>query len=242
MWGKLKSTFLADLKNIFLNHRLLIVLSILVLFVILLPVCFSSVSHSVDLKTGLHPAKFYTLVSLTALALIPVLVGIAYGRVISDETKTEAINGQDIAGKEVPDTTYFRIFTSLVLSFLLIVLSSCLMKPVPSHGWLRTLYGVLLLTVQTPFVLLLIGKTGTKKIAGTGISKFYLLFLIALPLGLLVHHPWNCLAFFSPFYWVAWAWMIRPPAEAVICGSIAIILSSVILFVLLKYFLSRYSA
>jgi hypothetical protein len=242
MWGKLKSTFLADLKNIFLNNRLLIILSILVLIVILLPVCFSSVSHTVYLKTGLQPEKFYTIVSLSVLALIPVLVGIAYGRVISDETQKEAINGTEIAGKKVPDSTFFRILTSLIFSFLLIVLSTYLMKPVPSQGWLRTLYGVLLLTVQTPIVLLLIGKTGARKIAGTGISKFYLLFLIALPLGLLVHHPWNCLAFFSPFYWVAWAWMIRPPAEAVICGAIAIILSSVILFVLLKYFLGRHRA
>lgn len=242
MWSRLKSTFFADIKTIFLNHRLLIAFSILVLIVILMPVCFPVVSHSLFLETGIHPAKFYTLVSFTVLTLIPVVVGIAYGRVISDETLMTVISSSEIAGQKVPDSTYFRIFISLVLSFLLIILSTYLMKPVPSQGWLRTLYGVLLLSVQTPFVLLLIGKTGARKIAGTGISKFYLLFLIALPLGLLVHHPWNCLAFFSPFYWIAWAWMIRLPAEAVICGSIAVILSSVILFVLLKYFLRRHSA
>jgi len=172
--------------------------------------------------------------------LIPVIIGIIYGKVISDETKTKTKNDPDNDVRKVPDSTYFRIFSSAIISLLLIILIIWLIKPVPSQGWLRTLYAAILLSIQTPFVLLLT-RRGFKKIAGSGLKSFYMLILIALPLGLLVHHPWNYFAFFSPFYWIAWAWMIGPQTEAVICGSIAMISSSAILFVMLKYILPRHS-
>jgi hypothetical protein len=241
MWSKLKSTFFEDLKIISLNHRLLIALSILVLIVIILPVCFPAVSHSAYLKTGVQPAKNYTLISLTLIALIPVIIGIAYGKIMSDEVQQKKNNDPGMINRNTPDSTYIRIFTSLTISFILVFLSIWFLKPVPSQGWLRTLYGAMLLSVQTSFVLLLIAGTGAKKIAGISLSIFYLVFLIALPFGLLVHHPWNYLAFFSPFYWIAWAWMIRPQVEAILCGSIAIILSSIVLFILLRYYLRRHS-
>jgi hypothetical protein len=241
MWSKLKSTFFEDLKIISLNHRLLIALSILVLIVIILPVCFPAVSHSAYLKTGVQPAKNYTLISLTLIALIPVIIGIAYGKIMSDEVQQKKNNDPGMINRNTPDSTYIRIFTSLTISFILVILSIWFLKPVPSQGWLRTLYGAMLLSVQTPFILLLIAGTGAKKIAGRSLTIFYLVFLIALPFGLLVHHPLNYLAFFSPFYWIAWAWMIRPPVEAILCGSIAIILSSIVLFILLRYYLRRHS-
>jgi hypothetical protein len=241
MWGKFKSTFLADLKAISLNRWLLIAFSILILIVIILPVCSPAVSHSIYMKTGVQPAKYNTLISLTLIALIPVIIGIAYGKIMSDEVQHKKNNDPGMVNRNIPDSTYIRIFTSLTISFILVILSIWFLKPVPSQGWLRTLYGAMLLSVQTPFVLLLIAGTATKKIAGISLSIFYLVFLIALPFGLLVHHPWNYLAFFSPFYWIAWAWMIRPPVEAIQCGSIAIILSMAILFILLRYYLRRHS-
>jgi hypothetical protein len=229
-------------KFISLNYRTLIAMFVLIVVIILLPVCFPSVSHSVYLKTGVQPAKYYTLISVTIVSLIPLLTGIAYGRLMTGETLSATIKRSDEVAGNVPDSTYVRIFTSLLLSFILIILSIWLIKPVPSQGWLRTLYAAGLLSVQAPFVLILIGRSAGNKITGPGLIIFYWIFLIALPLGLLVHHPWNYFAFLSPFYWIAWAWMIKPPLEAIICGSIAVILSSVFLFLLLRYYPRRHSA
>jgi membrane-associated HD superfamily phosphohydrolase len=239
MWGNLKSTILEDLKLISLNYRLLIALASLFVIIILLPLFFPAVSHSVYLNTGLQPAKYYTLISITIVSLIPVLTGIAYGRIVTGKTPLTTIKDSDGITRYVTDSTYIRIFISLVISFIVIIISIWLIKPVPSQGWLRTLYAAGLLSVQTPFVFLLMGSQADKAIPGMGILKFYWIFLLALPLGLLVHHPWNYFAFFSPFYWIAWAWMIKPPVESVLCGSIAVILSIVFLFLLQKYYHRR---
>lgn len=241
MLTKFKSTFIADIKIISLNYRLLIALFILLVIIILFPVCFPAVSHSVYLKTGVQPAKYYTLLSITLVALIPVLTAIAYGKLMSDKKPLTKMKSSNTVSGIVPDSLYVRIFASLAISFALIILSIWIIKPVPSQGWLRTIYAAGLLSVQAPFVLLLIGSSVAKRISGPVLIKFYWIFLIALPLGLLVHHPWNYFAFFSPFYWIAWAWMIKPPVESIVCGSIAVILSSVFLFILLKYYPSRNS-
>lgn len=242
MLGRFKSAIISDMKLIFLNYRLLIALLFLIVIIVLLPVCFPSVSHSVYMKTGVQPAKYYTLISVTLVSLIPVLTGIAFGRLVADKTHQVSIRSSDNVTGNASDSTYVRIFTSLLISFILIILSIWLIKPVPSQGWIRTLYAAGLLSVQSPFVLILIRSTADKKITGTGLINFYWIFLIALPLGLLVHHPWNYFAFFSPFYWIAWAWMINPPLEAIICGSVAVILSTVFLFITMKYYRHRHSA
>jgi hypothetical protein len=235
MLGKFKSAIIADIKLIYLDYRLLIPLFILILIIILLPFCFPVVSHSVYLRTSVQPAKFYTLISVTLVSLMPVLIGIAFGRLMTGKAPLTAIKGSNETTGNVPDSTYIRVLTCLVISFALILLSIWLIKPVPSQGWLRALYSAGLLSVQAPFVLLIIGNTADKRNTRPGLMIFYWIFLIALPLGLLVHHPWNYFAFISPFYWIAWAWMIIPPLESILCGSIAVVLSAVFLFLLLKY-------
>jgi hypothetical protein len=241
MLRKYKSAIIADMKLIFLNYRFLIALFVLIVIIVLLPVCFPAVSHSVYLKTGVQPEKYYTLISITLVTLIPVLLGILWGRLTANKKHQSSINDSIKASGIIPDSTYVRIFTSLLISFILIILGIWLIKPVPSQGWLRTIYAAGLLSVQAPFVLILIAGSEAKSIKGRSLMKFYWIFLIALPLGLLVHHPWNYFAFFSPFYWIAWAWMIKPPFQAILCGSIAVILSSVFLFLLMKYYPRRHS-
>jgi hypothetical protein len=242
MLSKFISTLLADLKTISHNYRILVPLCIIILINILIPFCIHVVTHHEYLYHGTQPEKYYTLISITLVSIIPVLIGTGYGKILTDETNAAIIKGSKEVRGNVPDSTYIRIITSLVISFILIVISIWLVKPVPSQGWLRTLYAVMLFSLQTPFIFLPIGSMGDKKTAGPVLIRLYLIFLVVLPLGLLVHHPWNYFAFFSPFYWIAWAWMIKPPFESVICGSIAVFISSAFLFLLLKYYLHRHSS
>ncbi len=190
---------------------------------------------------NVQPAKYYMLFSITLIALIPVLIGIVFGKIMSDKVRQKEIN---VAASFPRDVLYFllkRIIASYIFSFILIILCIWLLKPVPTQGWLRTLYAAILFSVQSPFVLLFIYTTRDKKIAGISLSAFYWIFLIVLPLGLMVHHPWNYFAFFSQFYWIAWAWMIRLPLQSLICGSISLILTSITLSILLKYLKKRHS-
>jgi hypothetical protein len=242
MLRKFKSAIIADLKLISLNYRILIPLCIIFLINILIPFFLHVVTHHEYLYHGVQPAKYYTLISITLVTLIPVLTGIAWGRLMAEKTHQVSNKSSIKVAGYNSDSTYVRIFTSLLISFILIILSIWLLNPVPSQGWLRTLYAAGLLSVQAPFILILIGIRTHIKIAGPALIKCYWILLIALPLGLLVHHPWNYFAFLSPFYWIAWAWMIKPPLQAIICGSIAVFISSAFLFLLLKYYLRRHSS
>jgi hypothetical protein len=241
MWSKFKNAFLTDIKTISLNYRILIVPAILFLIIIFLPVCIHVPSHSEYMKYGLKPDKYYTLVSITLIALIPVLTGIVFGKIMSEEVQPANIGGSGTMPENRHDALYMRIFASMVLSFILIILSIWHIKPVTMQGWLRTLFAEMLLSIQSPLVLLFIVAARGEKTGRSVLSWLYWIFLMALPAGLLVHHPWNYFAFFSPFYWIAWAWMIRSAVQGLICGSISVILTSITLFILLKYLMKRHS-
>jgi hypothetical protein len=93
--------------------------------------------------------------------------------------------------------------------------------PVPTEGWVRTIYASLLLSVTAPFIFLFLAAFGSTRGRWTILATISFVFLLALPSGMMLHHPWNYIAFFSPFYWSGWAWVIASPVEAVMYGSIS---------------------
>jgi hypothetical protein len=110
---------------------------------------------------------------------------------------------------------------------------------VPTEGWLRNLFAACLLSIQAPFVCLLICILAEKKVKRIPVFVLSCIFLITVPYGLLIHHPWNYLVFFSPFYWVAWAWIIKTPVESFIYGAISVFIISVALTVFLSKLLRK---
>jgi hypothetical protein len=77
-------------------------------------------------------------------------------------------------------------------------------------------------------------------VQGLALSKLYGVFLAAVPLGLILHHPWNYLAFFSPLYWISWAWIIPSFAESLMYGAIASLITVGCMFVFFRYFLKKH--
>jgi hypothetical protein len=97
--------------------------------------------------------------------------------------------------------------------------------PVPGEGWIRNCYIAFLFALQAPLVFIVASCYSGKRIRGLIVPSLYLLFVIAVPIGLVMYHPWNYLAFFSPFYWIAWAWVISIPFESFVYGIISAIIS-----------------
>jgi hypothetical protein len=58
------------------------------------------------------------------------------------------------------------------------------------------------------------------------LSVISIMFLVTVPSGLMLHHPWSYFAFFSPFYWISWAWVVASPAESLIYGAISVLITS----------------
>jgi membrane-associated HD superfamily phosphohydrolase len=239
MFSKLKSAITGDMKIISSNYRPFVPVAILLLVIFLLPVFFPVLSHSAYINYGMRPDKYLTLISVTLVSLIPILFGIAYGNSLYRKERLVEIANSEKSSAEEKFSVYIRLFSVFIFSLFLIILSILIIKPVPAQGWLRTLYASILLSFQAPAGFLFLRIKDNKRIAEIGLSGLYWLFLIALPIGLLLHHPWNRIACFSPFYWVAWAWMLKSPAGAVIYGSVAVILTTIVLLIMLRIFLRR---
>jgi hypothetical protein len=239
MFSKLKSAINEDMKIISSNYRFYIPITILFLVIFLLPAFFPVHSHSAYLKSGVQPEKYITLISITLVSLVPMLCGLTYGNVLLYKEVLAKTADQKESFGVTKKIVYIRIFRLLLISFILINLSILIIKPVPAQGWLRTLYAAILLSFQAPAGFLYTGIQDLRRIAGITFSVLYWLFIIALPVGLLLHHPWNRVACFSPYYWVAWAWMLKSPAGSIIYGSVAVILTSIVSVMLLKLFLRR---
>jgi hypothetical protein len=239
MSSKLKSAITWDMRIISSNYRPFIPVAILLLVIIILPVFFPVLSHSEYLKHRIEPDKYFTLISITLVSMVPMLAGLAYGRAMLQKERPVKGAFQEESAADTSCSVYIRLFTLLVISFILIILSIFIINPVPSQGWLRTLYAAILLSFQAPAGFLYPRIRDLKKIAWIDMSVLYWLFLIALPVGLLLHHPWNRIACFSPYYWIAWAWMLKSPNGSMIYGSIAVIFTSIVITVLLRLFLRR---
>jgi hypothetical protein len=239
MSSKFKSAITGDMKIISSNYRPFIPVTLLLLVIFLLPAFLPVLSHSSYLKTGAQPAKYLTLISITLVSMVPVLCGLAYGKSLSSKGKPVKTADSQKSPADTKSSVFIRIFTLLLISFFLIILSILIIKPVPAQGWLRTLYAAILLSFQAPAAFLYCGIKDLKRMAGISLSVLYWLLIIALPVGLLLHHPWNRAACFSPFYWTAWAWMLKSPTASLIYGSVAFILTSIVIAILLRLFLRR---
>ncbi len=130
---------------------------------------------------------------------------------------------------------------TITLSFVSVLICILITDPVPVEGWLRTAFVIFLLTLQSPFVFFLIATLAENRIEGLALSAIYGIFLITVPLGMLLHHPWNYLAFFSPLYWIGWTWIEYSPVASLEYGIIAIIITSGTIFIFVRHFLKSHN-
>jgi hypothetical protein len=147
----------------------------------------------------------------------------------------------EVTGAEIRKSLLVRMIISAFFSFILVMITILLAKPVRTEGWLRNLFAAFLLSTQSPFVFLFISAVRGNRNSGSSFSRLYWMFLIAAPLGLMLHHPWNYLAFYSPLYWIAWAWIVQSPLESLIYGSIGMILTSSAIILFFRHLLRKYS-
>ncbi len=237
----LLQSFRADIRFVRRDPMLFMAMSAPFVIILLLKLIFPVLAVFIYANTGFSLGIYYSLVSLTILPVIPMLFGLVYAFMLLDENDTNILQVISVtpAGKE--NFLYMRMVMPVILSFLLILVSILVTNPVPSEGWLRIIFVALLLALQAAFVFLFIGGLAANKIEGFALAKLYGIFIIAVPAGLLLHHPWNYLAFFSPLYWISWAWITSVPSESFIYGMISLFITSGSLFLFLRHFLGKHA-
>jgi hypothetical protein len=220
----LRDLLKTDLKLII--HRPVVVSAILipVLLVTVLKFVFPFISVLISSENRLQPEDYFTVISVILIFSIPIITGIllasgfSHRNLLSSPTQNNR--------KEIHAIFIVRIIETFLLSFVLVLITILITDPIPTEGWLRSLYVSVLLSLQAVHVLFLITNRIYHK-AGNGIIYFIsALILIAVPCGLLLYSPFNVLAFFSPLYWISWAWITDIQAESVISGVISVTIIS----------------
>ena len=215
-----------------------VILSLLsgpLLIIIILKLFFPVFSDIVYSKSGFHIKEYYPVIAITLVCLVPYLIGILYINILKDFQSSDLSTATSLQFNFL----IIRMFCISFICFVFVLLTIIASRPVPTEGWLRNIFAACLLSIQAPFVCMLIGALMKKNVMRISVFMLCSIFLITVPFGLLVHHPWNYFAFFSPLYWLAWAWIIRSPVESLEYGIITLILTLVILIILTRNFLRK---
>ncbi|MCX6326781.1 MAG: hypothetical protein NT144_09080 [Bacteroidia bacterium] len=237
----LRSLFKADIKSIIRDPILIIAILSPFLLIIFLKLAFPLISDFIFSKKGFQLNCYYTVVAITVISMVPVLIGVLYALLFIDKCNKNDDKIIPVTSAIKNNFLIMRIIIPFSLSFLLLLLIIFVTDPVPTQGWLRSLYISLLLATQTPFVFLFIGSLAGSRIGGIALSKLYGIFLIAVPLGLLLHHPWNYFAFFSPLYWSSCAWVCSVPVESLIYGAICMVITFGCILIFFRHFLKKHT-
>jgi len=234
-------SFKADIKFIARDPMLLLTILAPFILVLFLRLVFPLISGFILIKTGFLLDTYYTIIAVTMVSVIPMLFGLVYAFILLDEIDTHILQVIAVTPAGKKNFLYMRMITPAFLTFIMVLISIIITNPVPTEGWLRIIFISLLFSLQAPFIFLFIGGLAGNKIEGMALSKLYGVFLIAVPLGLILHHPWTYLAFFSPLYWISWAWITPIPGESLVYGAIALIITIACICMFFRYFLKKHS-
>lgn len=170
--------------------------------------------------------RYYSLTAITLISTIPFIYGWLISSVHLRETASVILT-TDFPGFSVPvQRLKGRLAFSILLSFVMILPAVFLTDPVSTEGWLRSIYISSLLATTAGLVFIIAtGFVADKKIVVAPLI-LSVLFLVSVPAGLLLHHPWNYFLFLSPFYWISWSWVTSVVSESILYGAISIVLLS----------------
>ncbi|HAM10368.1 MAG: hypothetical protein A2X05_12785 [Bacteroidetes bacterium GWE2_41_25] len=235
------NSFKADFRFISRDPMLLMAFLAPFFLILFLRLLIPLLSEYIYARTSFQLLDYYPIVAISMVSIIPMLFGMVYAFILLDENDANILQVISVTPAGKRDFLYMRLLIPAFLSFIMVLFTIFLTDPVTGEGWLRSVFISLLLSTQSSFAFLFIGCIAANKVQGLAMSKLYGIFLVAVPLGLLLHHPWNYLAFFSPLYWISWAWIIPSTGESLMYGLIATVITGGCIVIFFRYFLKKHS-
>jgi hypothetical protein len=178
---------------------------------------------------------YYTVTAITLIASIPLIYGQLFSFI---HLAKSGLQGNVSVGKGIKDAKshlIIRLVISAFVCFIFVLPVVYLTDPVSTEGWLRSIYAVFLLSVLASFMFLFSVCFGADRRRRKILFLVSVLFLITVPAGLLLHHPWNYFIFFSPFYWFSWAWVIASLGESLLYGIISLAVTATGMLILCRH-------
>jgi hypothetical protein len=143
-----------DLKLII--HRPVLISAILIplLLVTVLKFVFPFISVLISSENRLQPENYFTIISIILIFSIPIVVGFILASGFSHRNLLSSPTHNN--RKEIHAIFFVRLLETLFLSFVLVLIAINITDPIPSEGWLRSLYISALLSLQSVHLVFLI--------------------------------------------------------------------------------------
>ena len=233
------SLFNSDIKFIAYRPLLLTALVLQVIFTLLLLHFFPFFSGLTRSDNALLFDRYYTVTAITLIAGIPFIYGLLFSFINLKELHS-VNNAGDLVRIPVTKTALLgRMSISAILSFIILLPLIYITDAVSTEGWLRSIYAAFLLAITASFIFIFSAAYAHDMKSWKITSIISVIFLLALPSGLLLHHPWNYFIFFSPFYWTGWAWVIASPSESIVYGMISLAISAIFSLICFRHIFRR---
>jgi hypothetical protein len=225
MGARIMKLFISDIK--FIANRPLLLTALLspVIFTFFLLFLFPFISGLNSHEDALSYGRYYSLTAITQVSAVPFIYGILFSFVHLKELNPLSSERAEVHVPGIRSILISRMAISAILSFILVLPMIFITGAVSTEGWLRSIYAAFLLVITAPFIFIFSTCFARDRKSWTILFLITVIFLIALPSGLVLHHPWNYFLFFSPFYWTGWAWVIASPSESIVYGMISLIIT-----------------
>lgn len=235
---RLITVFRSDVNSVLKVPRLIIASASPLIIILILLSASGYISFPDNPENAIPLRKYYSIVAISLISAIPFIYGLIFSYIHSGTAYSPDKLEWDQTPVQILDLYFLRLIISGLSAFTILLAAIFITDVVPSEGWLRSVYVSGLLATMTIFIGAVSTVRAGEKRSWRLRAAFSLLFYLPAPLGLLLHHPWNYLAFFSPFYWINWAWIITAPAESLTYGLISLLLTALILFIFYRKYRS----
>jgi hypothetical protein len=215
--------FISDIKSIIRVPVLLCALLFPVIAAFFLLFCSPLIRKIAGNSDLFGYGRFYSVTAISLFSAIPVIYGLLFSYIHLSDPYYNDQRSQSISDT-VGHILLSRIIVTGILSLTVMLPVILLTDPVSTQGWLRGIYAALILSASAPFIFLVM-VASDRSGQGWGVL-LAIVFLLAVPAGMSLHRPWNYFAFFSPYYWSGWAWVITSPVEGLIYGLISLVLTA----------------
>lgn len=227
--------FIADIKYILRVPALLCALLSPFIIALILLYGFPLVSGLTKSDDAYLFDRYYSIAAITLISAVPIIYGLIFSFMHQAESHS-SVNNVGLTGTDLKWHFKLRMAFSVILSFGMILPLIYLADAVPTEGWLRSIYAAFLFSVMTSLVFLFTICFARDVKRQKLVFFISALFLMTVPSGLLLHHPWNYFIFFSPFYWTGWAWVIVSPAESMVYGMISLAITAIFTLICFRHF------
>jgi hypothetical protein len=227
--------FIADIKYILRVPALLYALLSPFIIALILLYGFPLVSGLTKSDDAYLFDRYYSIAAITLISAVPIIYGLIFSFMHQAESHS-SVNNDGLTGTDLKWHFKLRMAFSVILSFGMILPLIYLADAVPTEGWLRSIYAAFLFSVMTSLVFLFTICFARDVKRQKLVFFISALFLMTVPSGLLLHHPWNYFIFFSPFYWTGWAWVIVSPAESMVYGMISLAITAIFSLICFRHF------